>query len=287
MRPLFSVMSLLVTVAAAVMGENPERILSSSSIPRGKLSIVATSGRIPYEIFLPTMPTADNKHGAPVLVFLHGRGESGSFDVTNEQSLPLQLLANTSFAMLCPFIVIVPQCPESCMFENGWMDSVLEDTTSIVAEVVDTYNGDKSRVYLAGQSMGGNGAWLYASQQKSLFAAVLVVCGYALPSDVAKVTGRLRRSGTAVAVVHSADDSVIPVSASDVVVESLRSLGHADLKYWRYAHAPGPPMPEYSHLIGHGSYEIAFRDQAVYEWLLQHSCLKCDPRATKWIPLHL
>ena len=36
--------------------------------------------------------------------------------------------------------------------------------------------------------------------------------------------------------------------------------GQSELVYVRYANAPGPPMPEYAHLIGHGSYELAFRD---------------------------
>jgi len=33
-------------------------------------------------------------------------------------------------------------------------------------------------VSLAGQSMGGNGAWEYASSQKGLFSAVVAICGY-------------------------------------------------------------------------------------------------------------
>merc|ERR1719387_3179225 len=63
-----------------------------------------------HELFLPSP-----KHAAPhpVIVFLHSRQESGSFELTNQQSLP-GLLRNQTFAPSFPFIVIVPQCPKSC-----------------------------------------------------------------------------------------------------------------------------------------------------------------------------
>lgn len=48
-------------------------------------------------------------------------------------------------------------------------------------------------------------------------------------------------------------------------------------------------MPQFSHLQGHGSYEIAFRHRATFEWLLSHRCLHCDPaaavRGNAWVSL--
>lgn len=54
--------------------------------------------------------------------------------------------------------------------------------------------------------------------------------------------------------------------------------GPLPLKFVRYDHAPGPPMPEFAELTGHGSYELAFRDAALYTWLLEHRCAKCEVR---------
>ena len=85
----------------------------------------------------------------------------------------------------------------------------------------------------------------------------------------------LTTAGTPVLVVHSEDDSVIPVHAADEVVQALQKHQHPSTKYIRYKHAPGPPMPEYAHLIGHGSYELAFRSDDVYHWMLSHSCDTC------------
>jgi len=286
----------------------------SAGFTRGTLEVVEASGnQVPYELFLPkASPPSGAK--SPILVFLHGRGESGAFDVTNAQSLPLQLLANATFAASFPFITIVPQCPESCAYDNGWSDAVLQGLARLVPEIASAHGGDLGRVYLAGQSMGGNGAWMFASQQKNLFAAVVVVCGYGgSPRDQSRIAERLVRSGTAVGVVHAADDSVIDVSAGDEMVEAIMAMQHSRegggakpnsvesvagkppntpmLRYWRYAHAPGPPMPEYAHLIGHGSYEIAFRNPGLYAWLLLHTCEKCAAAAaagvqSKWKPLH-
>lgn len=95
------------------------------------------------------------------------------------------------------------------------------------------------------------------------------------------------------------------------------------LKYTRYLTAPGPPMPEcaspplhtreqstprspppevrvciacavharcasprrFAHLTGHGSYELAFRDPALYSWLLQQECARCTKPLAAWKPL--
>ena len=104
--------------------------------------------------------------------------------MTNAQSLPLQLLSNRSFMASFPFIAIVPQCPQECAMANHWLSSTLQGVTALLRDWVLTppseggLGGDRARVYLAGQSMGGHGAWIYAAQQPRLFAAVVVVCGY-------------------------------------------------------------------------------------------------------------
>ena len=107
---------------------------------------------------------------------------------------------------------------------NHWLSPTLRSVASLVHEWVQpTLGGDPRRTYLAGQSMGGHGAWIFAAQQPRLFAAVVVVCGYAQGGpEQTEVANRLVRQGVAVHVYHSADDSVIPVAASDEMVDALR-----------------------------------------------------------------
>ena len=47
------------------------------------------------------------------------------------------------------------------------------------------------------------------------------------------------------------------------------------LRYVRYEHAPGPPISEFAGLVGHGSYELAYRDAGLYSWLLSLECARC------------
>jgi predicted peptidase len=291
---------------------------------RGKLVEMSRRG-LAFELFLPANWSPDQLH--PVIVFLHGRGESGGFDVTNAQSLPLQLLTNQSFTSTFPFIAIVPQCPAMCARVNHWTPKTLQSTTALLREWVlasdaagatPTLGGDRARVYLAGQSMGGHGAWLYAAQQPRLFAAVVVVCGYAQGSREARTfaeriagSGGTKSSGggggggkgPAVALYHSQDDSVIPFGAAEQMAAALQASGYEPeggaepsggggrkgslpLRFVRYDHAPGPPMPEFAHLIGHGSYELAFRDAGLYAWLLAHPCPRCSTKPpAPWAPL--
>lgn len=226
--------------------------------------------------------------------------------MTNAQSLPLQLKTNSSFAASFPFIVLIPQCPVECAEQNHWLPGTLQSVTALTRQWIFPHlGGDAARVYLAGQSMGGHGAWTYAAQEPHFFAAVVVVCGYAQGSTEARrVTDRLALAGTPVAVYHSADDSVIPVDASDQMVAALRARGYSSdqyadqdggrrrgssgpvqqlqLRYVRYDHAPGPPMAEFAHLTGHGSYELAFREASLYAWLLSHKCRTCTaPRSPR------
>ena len=119
---------------------------------------------------------------------------------------------------------------------------------------------------LAGQSMGGNGAWLMYEDRTTrpemsrrtntrdafldfslkpgprrgakygeFFAAIVVVCGYARGHREAnKVASAIANAKVPVLVVHSADDVVIPVSAADEMVQALKKHGASNVEYWRY-----------------------------------------------------
>uniref|UniRef100_A0A7S1NCY2 Phospholipase/carboxylesterase/thioesterase domain-containing protein n=1 Tax=Eutreptiella gymnastica TaxID=73025 RepID=A0A7S1NCY2_9EUGL len=256
---------------------------NTSDTPVGELQPILGRYNIRYELFLPKAWKAGTSKW-PVLVFLHGRGESGSFDVTNAQSLPLQLLNNRTFIEQCPFIVLVPQCPRSCAEHGKWKSTVLQQVTKTVEDVIHEYNGDPQRIYLAGQSMGGHGAWMYSAMTENLFAAVVVICGYVQQAEVQTVVAQLSARPTPVVIVHAADDSVIPVDASDLMYNALRSAGHPHVRYLRYESAPGPPIAEYAFMTGHASYELAFRDPGLFTHLLSHMCTSCSPLRAKSMP---
>eukprot|EP00468_Gymnochlora_sp_CCMP2014_P006866 CAMPEP_0167766776 /NCGR_PEP_ID=MMETSP0110_2-20121227/15567_1 /TAXON_ID=629695 /ORGANISM="Gymnochlora sp., Strain CCMP2014" /LENGTH=266 /DNA_ID=CAMNT_0007654911 /DNA_START=251 /DNA_END=1048 /DNA_ORIENTATION=- len=237
---------------------------SSDTEPRGKLLEKETENDLKYLLYLPKNPTSKP---SPMIVFLHGRGESGAFDQTTQQSLPFQLDTNSTLTETFPFITIVPQCPRRCAMLNGWQEDILREVTKLVNQVAEKYGGNLQRVSLAGQSMGGNGAWEYAAMQKGLFSSVVVVCGYARTHLYTRERLASHLRGTPIWVFHAENDAVISVRASDEMVETLKhDTTRATILYTRYSEAPPPPMERFSALEGHGSYELAFRDKKLYEW---------------------
>ena len=93
-----------------------------------------------FGLFLPTAQR--DGEASPVLVFLHGRGESGGFAVANAQSLPWLLSRghNASFTASFPFIVVAPQCPQECASENGWRSDVLRGVAELVHDWARAYS---------------------------------------------------------------------------------------------------------------------------------------------------
>ena len=119
---------------------------------------------------------------------------------------------------------------------------------------------------LAGQSAGGVGAYAFALRFPRFLAALVVVCG-AVPARLDAAAQRL--AGLPVWVFHGADDVAMPVYLADDAVAALR--GYGLVRYTRYARAPAPPDPRYADMTGHASYDLAFRDAALYAWLRDQS----------------
>ena len=69
-------------------------------------------------------------------------------------------------------------------------------------------------------------------------------------------------------VFHAADDSAMPVELGDGAVAAMNRAGRREpARYTRYRRAPPPPDPQYNDMVGHASYDLAFRDASLYAWL--------------------
>eukprot|EP00466_Bigelowiella_natans_P008321 jgi/Bigna1/78677/fgenesh1_pg.56_\ len=198
-------------------------LVGDSDPPVGELVSRKSAEGLNYLLYLPEQWTPKSEKKYPVIVFLHGRGESGGTSVMTEQSLPLQLKTNSTLRKAFPFIVILPSCPWSCAQKNEWQPNIMQRTTKVINEVATRYNGDFNRVSLAGQSMGGNGAWEYASSQKGLFSAVVAICGY-LRSNLYEDHEIAKRLRLPIWVFHAENDVVIPVGASDSITKAIQNL---------------------------------------------------------------
>ena len=118
-----------------------------------------------YLLYLPN--DYDQKEAWPLMVFLHGIGESGdNLELVKKHGPPKLIAAGKQF----PFIVVSPQCPK-----NSWWEPL--ELKTLLDEIVEKYKVDTNRIYLTGLSMGGFGTWSLAAMQPDRFAAIVPICG--------------------------------------------------------------------------------------------------------------
>ena len=231
---------------------------------------VAVSSRLPHLLYLPDDPSA-----APLLVFLHGQGESSPTPLPMVALQgPPQTAGRNPKAL--PFAVLSPQKPRSSEFFD---DDVASEILKLVDAYVASHHLDAKRVYLTGISQGGIGTWNLAARHPGRFAAIAPVAG-GLRRPKA---GAAALAATPIWAFHGANDVVLPVSMSDRSVEACNALAARaaePAKYTRVPEAPGrdpswgaagiPDMP------GHGGMcEVAYyppdgSPPPLYAWLLSH-----------------
>jgi predicted peptidase len=197
----------------------------------------------------------------PVIVFLHGAGESGA-----DGAKPI--IQGIGSAMLWdiekwPFIVLFPQKPE---LPRQW-EEYDAGVMGLVERARKTYNVDASRIYLTGLSMGGHGSWVIGAKHPDVWAAVAPICGYggvnrpggpkpgpkAFAGPPSEIAAGLKE--IPVWAFHGGADDVVPVSASQELVDALKAAG-GNVKFTVY---PG---------VNHNSWDKAYREEALYDWFL-------------------
>ncbi|MEG8989695.1 prolyl oligopeptidase family serine peptidase [Ignavibacteria bacterium 4148-Me] len=198
------------------------------------------SVNINYLLYLPKDYELKDKF--PLLLFLHGAGERGNdLQLVKKHGPPKLIEEGKEF----PFIVVSPQCP----LNKRWNT---EDLIALLDYLIENYKVDKNKIYVTGLSMGGNGTWRLAAEIPDRLAAIIPICGWGDPFAVCMM-GKLP-----VWAFHGAKDQVVPVSASEELVERLKSCG-GDVKFTVYPEA------------NHDSWTETYNNPEIYEWLLNQS----------------
>ena len=137
-----------------------------------------------YLLRSPTAP-APSAAGHPLLLFLHGRGESGPADGSDLALAafhgPLKVIEKgpdgpgLPAEVLKQFIIVNPQCQDS---PDSWANHI-ENLAGMLDEVsaMRSLSVDPTRVYLSGVSMGGVGTWALGAAYPERFAALVPICG--------------------------------------------------------------------------------------------------------------
>jgi predicted peptidase len=201
--------------------------------------------RMGYLLFKPREYEQQNGRLWPLILFLHGAGETGDDPrIVVRTGLPAYLER-----VNIPFVVVSPQCPQrsSWQLQTDMLRLLLE-------EVVDSLRVDPTRVYLTGISMGGAGAWIMGSRYPEMFAAMAPICGYG-PQYLGFPDRVCALNETPVWVFHGARDEIVPPQSSRILVETLRSCG-GSVRFTVY--------PD----LGHDSWTRTYENPELYTWFL-------------------
>lgn len=197
--------------------------------------------KLNYLLFLPEGYEAEKEKRWPLMLFLHGAGESGSdLEKVKAHGPPKLLGSKTDF----PFIIVSPQSPG-----RGWNAETLN---ALLDDLEAHYRVDPDRIYLTGLSMGGFGTWALAASRPDRFAAIAPICGGGNPRDAEKL------KGLPIWVFHGGKDPVVPLGASEAMVNALKDVGATGVKFTVYPDA------------GHDSWTESYANPALYEWFLSH-----------------
>jgi predicted peptidase len=195
-----------------------------------------------YLLYLPDGYWDDPDKLWPLIFFLHGAGDE-QYDSTYVLSAGLPgVLQRGEQPEDFPFVVVSPQAfPGSAW----WTDDTLAILNALLGEVIETYRVDPDRVYLTGLSMGGYGSWLLATYRTNYIPEEETLC---------------RLKDVPVWAIHGAQDMISALDASKLFVSALKVTCGGEVKWTQYDD------------LGHGgTYEKAYRDPALYAWLLEHS----------------
>ena len=197
--------------------------------------------RFSYYLYYPEEYDDTEDEKFPLLLFLHGGGESGDSLIKVKRNGPPKLIAR---GKKFPFLILAPQNPH----KKKWWDT--ESVKQLLDTIVANNRVDTDRLYLTGLSRGGGAAWEMAVQYPETFAALAVVCGMA-PTPYASWIDK----DLPIWVFHGAEDESIPVSESDEMVKKLREMQY-DVRYTKYKG------------VGHDSWIKAYETETLYDWLM-------------------
>ena len=195
-----------------------------------------------YLLYLPEgYNAADTITKWPLLLFLHGAGETGNDIEKVKIHGPAKLIEK---GKKYPFIVVSPQTRQ-----YGWRN---EQLMGLLGSLIEKYHVDTERLYLTGLSMGGFGTWSLSAAYPGVFAAIIPICGGGDTGTAFKLRNM------PIWCFHGAKDDIVPLSRSQQMVDAVKKYNQ-DVQFTIYPEA------------NHDSWTETYENDAIYEWLLKHN----------------
>lgn len=219
---------------------------------------------LPGRLYVPPQAATGPR---PLIVFLHGAGESGSNNTAQVNGNIDNLL---TAAKARGAYLYAPQT------SVGWSSSTIIDRVmSMVDRASTEQNVDELRLYATGLSMGGGGTWNLINRHGDRFAAAAPICA------VLPATGYSAANLAEVPTwaFHAKDDGTVPYTTTRSVIASmLATTGEAAPAY--------PARPTSNFLFqsstlalrhteyvtgGHGIWARVYNQADFYNWMFAHA----------------
>lgn len=230
-----------------------------------KETFVSGSDTLKFRILFPENYDATKKY--PVVLFLHGRGESGN-DNQKQLTHGAKMFLADGFRKKHAAIVVFPQCAESSYWANVEIDTINDKrffnfqkggkatkSMDLVLKWSDQFFKqpfvDKTRIYVGGLSMGGMGTFEILRRKPKTFAAAFAICG----GD--NIANTKKYENVPLWIFHGGMDDVVNPQLSYSIYKTLKNAGH-EPKFTVYPKA------------NHNSWDATFAEPGLLDWVFEH-----------------
>ncbi len=231
-----------------------------------KKTFVFKGDTLPVRILYPENFDPSKKY--PMMLFLHGRGESG-YDNEKQLVHGSKMFLDPAFRKNYPAVVIFPQCGNDSYWANvkaeknsegkrefkfqtcGKPTKAMKLLTKYMNELEDLTYLDQDRFYVGGLSMGGMGTYELLRREKNTFAAAFAICGGDNPKNVKKY------DDVPLWLFHGGKDDVVDPQLTKNIAKELEKR-NAEFKFSLYPNA------------NHNSWDSAFAEKDLLPWLFSH-----------------
>lgn len=227
-------------------------------------------------LFVPADYAADPAKQRPLILFLHGAGESGTNNTSQVNGNIDNLLAA---AKAHGAFLYAPQT------NIGWSDSALFDYgMSMIDRAINERNVDPNRIYVTGLSMGGGGTWNFLNQFPNRVAAAVPIC--AVPPLPGFDFNELYDEP--IWAFHGRFDNVVLATATRYIIDSLLTVAGQPTPTYPALNTFGPNVqfdfpPLDLHYTdyrgGHDIWTPVYATPALYEWMFSHGVVP-EPSAS-------
>ncbi len=138
-------------------------------------------------------------------------------------------------------ILISPAC-----HGNTWFD-IFEQLKEFIGAMITEFNGDPSRIYLTGVSMGGYCSWQLLMSMPFTFKRALILCGGGMYWNAARVKAEVR-------AYHGTVDPTVKFEESCKMVDAVNANGGKATLF---------PLEG----VGHNAWDYVYHDQSIMDWL--------------------